>query len=397
VGVLRDIHSGQKFGVRAKEVGLEFSQLRKHSNEVIKELTSVVEKRCEAKKIRMIKGTGFFETPRKIRIKESGEAVEGDAIIIATGSVPVTLAGIGGVGTLNSDQALSLEKVPRSMVIIGGGYIGLEFAQIFHALGSEVTVLEMLSQLLPNEDADVAKELEGSLKKEGMRIFTKATVNEISGSDAHKVVRYTLHEKPVSLKTDCVLLAAGRRPFIEGLGLERVGVKTEQGRIVVNNNMQTTTAGIYAIGDVIGGLMLAHVATAEGRVAAEHIMGEGQPMDYTAVPRCIYTSPEAASVGLTEAEAKKKYGEIRVGRFPLSGLGKARIVGGFGFAKVISEKKFGRILGVHLVGPHVTDLIAEAAVAMNLECTSEEMAYTIHPHPTISEAMMEAAMSLMNT
>jgi dihydrolipoamide dehydrogenase len=308
----------------------------------------------------------------------------------------VTLSGIGGDETLNSDQALSLENLPRSMVIIGGGYIGLEFAQIFHALGSKVTVLEMLSQLLPNEDADVAKELEGSLKKEGIQIFTKATVKEISGSDAHKVVRYTIHDQQISLKADCVLMAAGRRPYTEGLGLESVGVKTEQGRIVVNNDMQTTTTGIYAIGDVIGGMMLAHVATAEGRVAAEHIMGEGRPMDYTSVPRCIYTSPEAASVGLTEAEAKKKYGEIRVGRFPLSGLGKAHIVGGFGFAKIISEKKFSRILGVHLVGPHVTELIAEAAVAMNLECTSEEMAYTIHPHPTISEAMMEAAMSLMN-
>jgi dihydrolipoamide dehydrogenase len=189
-------------------------------------------------------------------------------------------------------------------------------------------------------------------------------------------------------------MAVGRRCNTEGLGLDKAGVKTQKGRILVNDRMETTAQGIYAIGDAVGGLMLAHVATAEGHVAADQILGnDPHPMDYTAVPRCIYTYPEAASVGLTEAEARKRYGEVLVGRFPLEASGKARILGGSGFAKVIAEKKLGRIVGVHLVGPHVTDLISEAVLAMNLECTTEELAYTIHPHPTLSEALMESAMA----
>jgi dihydrolipoamide dehydrogenase len=191
-------------------------------------------------------------------------------------------------------------------------------------------------------------------------------------------------------------MAVGRRCNTDGLGLEKVGVKTEKGRVVVNDRMETSTAGIQAIGDAVGGLMLAHVATAEGHIAADQIVGNGQQtMDYTAVPRCIYTDPEAASVGLTETEARKDYAEVLVGRFPLGASGKARILGASGFAKVIAERKYRRVVGVHLVGPHVTDMISEATLAMNLECTAEEMAYTIHPHPTLSEILMESAMAIL--
>ncbi|MBW2057291.1 MAG: dihydrolipoyl dehydrogenase [Deltaproteobacteria bacterium] len=394
--LIREIRNAQEFGITARDVGLDFSRLRKRKDQVVGSLVSGVERLCEARKIRVIKGTGFFETPRRVRVRESGELIEGDAIVVATGSVPATvpIKGSDGVGVIDSNEALSIEKIPPSIVVIGAGYIGLEFAQIFHALGSGVTVLELLNQVLPNEDADVSGALARALNQEGIKIRTGATVRDISGIEGHKTVHYAVQGKDYSIETSCVLMAVGRRSNTEGLALEKVGLKTENGRIVVDNQMKTTVPGIYAVGDVTGGSMLAHVATAEGLTAAENILGKSQPMNYTAVPRCIYTYPEAASVGMTEREAREAYGEILIGRFPLQATGKARILGGFGFAKLISEKKYKRIVGVHLVGPRVTDLIAEAGLAMNLECTAEEMAFTMHPHPTLSEILMESAMQI---
>jgi dihydrolipoamide dehydrogenase len=394
--VLRQMKTAQRMGIRVKEVDVDYSILRKHKDSVVEGLVKGVEKLCEARKIRVIKGTGVLETPQTVRVRESGEVVKGDAVILATGSVPakIPVPGADGPGVINSDQALSLAQVPPSMVIIGAGYIGLEFAQIFHGLGAKVTVLEMLPQALPNEDQDVANELEGALKQEGIQVFTEVTVKEISGEEGRKKVNYSAKGRDHTLEAALVMLAVGRRPNTEGLGLEKAGVKTEKGGVVANPFMETSVPGIYAIGDVIGGIMLAHVATAEGHTAADHILGKKHSLDYKAVPRCIYSHPEAASVGLTEAEAKKKYGEILVGRFPLQASGKARIVGGSGFAKVIAEKQYREIVGVHLVGPHVTEMIAEAAAVMNLECTGEELAHTIHPHPTISEMIMEAAMAV---
>lgn len=394
--LMRQIRNGQESGIKARDVDLDFSQLRKHKDQVVGSLVSGVERLCEARRIRVIKGTGFFETPRKIRVRETGEPVEGDAIIVATGSVAATvpIKGSDGGGVVDSNQALAIERIPPSIVVIGAGYIGLEFAQIFHALGSEVTVLELLNQVLPNEDTDVAAALARALNQEGIKIHTGATVKEILGNEGRKIVHYAVQGKDHSIETARVLMAVGRRPNSEGLGLEEIGVKTENGQIVVNNQMKTTVPVIYAVGDVIGGSMLAHVATAEGLAAAENILGKCEPMNYTAIPRCIYTYPEAASVGLTEREAREVYGEILVGRFPLQATAKARILGGFGFAKLISEKKYRRIVGVHLLGPHVTDLIAEAGLAINLECTAEEMAYTMHPHPTLSEVLMESAMDI---
>jgi dihydrolipoamide dehydrogenase len=229
---------------------------------------------------------------------------------------------VDGVGVINSDEALSLEQIPPSIVIIGGGSIGLEFGQIFHALGSKVTVLEMLTQVLPNEDSDVAAELERAFKREGIQIKTVVNVKEISGEEGQKKVQYTVQNQDQSVEAACVLLAVGRRPNSAGIGLEKVGVKTEKGRLVVNGQMETTAAGIYAIGDAVGGVMLAHVATAEGHTAADNIMGKSRPMDYKAVPRCVYTYPEAAAVVLTEAAAGKVHGEVMVGRFPLRPRGR---------------------------------------------------------------------------
>jgi dihydrolipoamide dehydrogenase len=394
--VLRQMKTAHRMGIRVKEVDVDHSILRKHKDSVVAGLVKGVENLCEVRKIRVVKGTAVFEAPQTVRIRESGEAVKGDAVILATGSVPtqIPVSGADGRGVINSDQALSLGQVPPSMAIIGAGYIGLEFAQIFHGLGAKVTVLEMLAQVLPNEDLDVAVELGRSLQKEGIQVITEVTVKEISGEEGRKKVNYSVKGQDHTMEAALVMLAVGRRPNTEGLGLEKAGVKTEKGRVGVNPFMETSAPGVYAIGDVIGGIMLAHVATAEGHTAAENILGKRHPLDDKAVPRCIYTYPEAASVGLTEAEAKKKYGEILVGRFPLQASGKARIVGGSGFAKVIAEKRYREILGVHLVGPHVTEMIAGAATAINLECTGEELAHTIHPHPTVSETIMEAGMAV---
>jgi len=279
------------------------------------------------------------------------------------------------------------------MVIIGGGYIGLEFAQVFHSLGAKVTVLEMLHQVLPGEDADIGRELGGILRADGIQIMTGANVKEISQKAGRAIVHYSIQGRDHSVEAKSVLTAVGRYPNTEDLDLKKIDVKTENGRIAVNDRLETSAFNVYAIGDAIGGVMLAHKATAEGRIAAYNILGESQQMDDTTIPRCIYTYPEAACVGLTETQAKERYGEIVVGRVPLQASGRARIIEGTGFAKVISEKKYGRIIGVHLLGPHVTDLIAEVALGMNLECTSEELAFTIHPHPTLSEVLMEAAMA----
>jgi dihydrolipoamide dehydrogenase len=393
--LLREIKSGERLGIRTQKVTLDFSQLLRCRDETVESLIKGIENLFQIRGIHIVKGTGFFDASRRIRVKETGEAMEADAVILATGSMPspLNIPGGNGEGILNSDQVLSLKAVPSSMIVIGGGYIGLEFAQIFHCLGSKVIVLEMINQVLPKEDPEVAKALEEALRQEGITIITGAKLKELSGKEGRKVVRYsTRGEKDTSLDAACILVAVGRRPNTEGLSLHEGGVQTENGRIIVNPSMETTSKGVYAIGDVAGGLMLAHVATAEGHTAVNNILGNSQIMDYTAVPRCIYTYPEVASVGLTESEAKNHYGNIKVGCFPLQSSGKARIIKGGGFAKIIAEDKFKKIVGVHLVGPHVTELIAEAALAMNLECTTEEMAFTIHPHPTLSEILMEAAL-----
>jgi len=395
--LLREIKSGGRFGIKTQKVTLDFSQLLRHRDQIVESLIKGIESLFQMRGIQVFKGTGFFETSRRVKIKETGEAVEADAVILATGSIPAPLniQGGNGEGILNSDQVLSLKVVPPSMIVIGAGYIGLEFAQIFHCLGSRVIVIEMENQVLPKEDSEVATALEEALRQEGITIITGARLKEISGKEGHKVVRYLTREgKEVSLEAACILGAVGRRPRIEGLNLPGAGVQAENGKIVVTPSMETTSKGVYAIGDVIGGFMLAHVATAEGHTAAENILGNAQIMDYTAVPRCIYTYPEVASVGLTEIEAKNRYGKIRVGSFPLQASGRARIIDGGGFAKIITEDRYKKIVGVHLVGPHVTELIAEATVGLNLECTSEEIAFSIHPHPTLSEILMEAALSI---
>lgn len=394
--LLDQIKNGRKLGLKATGVGLDLPRFRKHKERVVGELVGGVEKLCQLRKVKLLQGTAVFETPRQVRIQESGQAVSGDAFIVASGSVAdnLPLEGADAPGVIDSTRALDIDQIPPSVVVIGGGYIGLEFAQIFHALGAEVTVIEMLNRLVASEDADVSAELTGSLTSQGIRIITGAEVQRIDGSPGGKAVAFTVDGQKKTLRAATVLMAVGRRPNIDSLGLKDIGVAFDRNGIKVNDHMETSVDDVYAIGDAVGGLMMAHVATAEGSVAADNILGQREVIDYSAAPRCVYTNPEAAAVGLNEDEARQVHGQIEVSRFPFHSSSKARILGGFGFVKVIAEKKYGRIIGVHMVGPKVTELITEAALAMNLECTFEELAHTIHPHPTLSEALMEAAIGL---
>ncbi len=394
--VLAEIRDAGVFGISAEKVSIDFSAVAKRKEAVVQQLVSGVNSLMKKNKIEVIKGTGTLIDSRTVGILETGDQINADNIIIATGSKPTTvpIKGIDEPGVITSDQALAIEKFPKSIIIIGGGVIGLEFAQIMHRMGSKVTIVEMMPQVLPTEDTEIANMLMDILKKEGMEIFTDVSVTSISGSQqGREVVSFTTGDgnNKQERVTEKVLLAVGRSPNTDDLGGDKLGLNVDNGKLVVNERMETNIPGIYAIGDVIGGLMLAHVAMAEGKCAVENILGNDCQIDYQTVPRCVYTSPAVACVGLTEAKAKQDYGDIKIGRFPFRANGKALILNETaGMVKIIADAQYGQILGVHILGPQATELIAEAVLGMRMEVTFEDAASTIHAHPTLSEAMMEA-------
>lgn len=382
-----------RYGIKAENVHLDFPQVMKRKAEVVSTLVKGLEGIVKGNGINLVKGTGTLADAKTVRVVETNEHLKADKVIIATGSVPmkIPIPGIDLPGVITSDEALFLEKLPKTMLVIGGGVIGIEFAQIFNRMGVKITVVEMLAQILPYEDTEMATKLEGMLKQEGIEIYTNTTVKTIAEKGNKKLVTFGDKE----LLVDLVLVAVGRKPYTEGLGAEKLGIKIEKGAIVVNDYLETAVPDIYAVGDAIGNIMLAHVATAEGEHAAYNALGHAKKMSYKAVPRALYTSPELGSVGLTEKQAKEKYGDIKVGRFPLYGNGKALILDETGgMVKFIAEPKYGEVLGVHFLGPHGTEIIAEATLGMQLEATVEEFAHTIHAHPTVSESVMEAALDV---
>jgi dihydrolipoamide dehydrogenase len=341
--------------------------------------------------MKIVNGTGQIIDANTVKVAESGEEIKADKIIIATGSVPTKVPIDGIENCITSDEALDLKKLPKSILIIGGGVIGMEFAQIMNQMDVKVTVVEMLPQILPTEEPEISKGFAAIAQKEGIEIFTNTSVSKIEKKGKKKVVTFGDQTKDVEL----VLVAVGRSPYTEGLGLDKVGVAMEKGFVKVNDYLETSVPGIYAIGDAIGNYMLAHVATSEGETAAMNVLGQKHKMCYRSVPRAVYTTPEVASVGMTEQEAKDKYGDLQIGRFPFVGCGKALVINETeGLIKIISDKKYGEVLGVSILGPHATDLINEAALAIKMEATFEEIAHTIHAHPTIAESMMEAALDV---
>ncbi|MHB8781915.1 MAG: dihydrolipoyl dehydrogenase [Desulfobacteria bacterium] len=345
--------------------------------------------------VRVVAGTASFIDPSRVLVAETGEVVLSSTFIVATGSAPARLPveGCDLPGVVDSDAALSIERVPRSVAIIGGGVIGVEFAQMFRNLGADVTIVEMLPRLLASEDDDVSVALRGALESSGIAVRTGSTVERIGKTPMG--LRLEFREGGAVHRVDAgiVLVAVGRKPVLECLNPGNAGLILENGVIRVNARMETGVPGIYAVGDAVGGLMLAHKATMEGECAAQNAAGVPTVASYVAIPRVAYTDPEVACVGLTEAEARVRHDDVRIGKFPFSMSGRAILEGvTHGFAKVIAEGETGCVLGAAIVGRHAAQAIGEASLAVRLEATCGDLADLVHPHPTFSEALREAAL-----
>jgi len=392
-----EVKRASLFGLNVEKLEINFNKLLARKKTIVDRLTGGVTNLLKNKNVKVLKGTASFTDSKSIKILETGEVLTGDKFILATGSVPANLSveESENVPLLTSDDLLDIEFLPTSLLIIGGGYIGVELGQFFSRMGVKVSIVEMLNRIVPTEDEEISRALEGFLSKEGIGIFTQAKVEKIKKDGENKRVIFSIPEGKKEIIASEIAQTVGRRAHYLGLNIEKIGLKTEMGRIKVNNRMETNIPHIYAVGDVTGGIMLAHVAMAEGECAARNALGYRSSISYLAVPRCIYTSPEVACVGLTEREAIKEKGEVYVSRFPFHAVGKASLVEETaGMIKIIAGKKYGEILGVHIIGAHATELIAEAVLAMEMEVTVEELAHVIHPHPTLSEGLGEAAMLL---
>ncbi len=397
--LLHAIGKAGEHGIAIKECAFDFLKASARKDRIVRQLRDGIAYLMKKNSITVIKGAASMTDAGSVLVTgdHAGE-LSADRIIIAAGSEPgsIPVEGIDGKDVINSDDVLAMGSLPRKMVVIGGGAIGLEFAQLFRRMNVEVSLIEMMPQILPAEDPDVAGALEKALKREGLAIYTDAQVMRIgTAPSGAKEVLFRSNGADRTAEGDKVLVAVGRRPRTEGLGLEKAGIACEKGRVTVNDRMETSRKNVYAIGDVVGGVMLAHKAMAEGRCAAINAMGGEKRMDYRAIPRCIWTSPEVAAVGLTEREAKERYGDVKVGSFPFIANGKAKILGEIqGFVKIISESHYGEILGVQILGPHATELIAESVLGMQMEASFHCLNETIHPHPTLSEALLEASLGL---
>ena len=369
-------------------------------NKVVEQSSNGVSFLMKKNKVTVVTGFGKLAGKGKIEVTAedgSRQTIEAKNIIIATGSVVREFPGLESDGkvVLNSDQILDLDRVPKSMIVVGAGAVGMEFASVHAAFGAKVTIIELMPHLLPIEDEEISKEIERAYKKRGIDFRLEAKVEKLerlpNGVRAHVAKKDGTTEV---LEAELLLSAIGRKPVTEGIGLETVGVQVDKrGFIPVDPMMRTSVPGIYAIGDVVPTAMLAHLATQEALTAVDHIAGRNPPpLKYEQCPGATYCSPEVASVGLTEKAAREKGYDVKVGKFPFSANGKARILGQTtGFVKIVSDKKYDEVLGVHIIGPHATDLIAEACAALRLESTTEDLARTIHPHPTVAEIMGEAA------
>ncbi|MDL2313881.1 NAD(P)/FAD-dependent oxidoreductase, partial [Desulfovibrio sp. OttesenSCG-928-C14] len=377
----------------------DFVKTQAYKAGIVKQLVSGVTSLLAASKIAVVRGEASFSAPNDLLVRgpEGQKSFKFDKIIIASGSQPAIppIPGADGPHCVDSAGALDLQAEPKSLVIIGGGVIGMEIATIYAALGSKVHIVEMLPEILPSMDADLIKFVKTDLERKYVEILTGARVVSIRDKGIFASVEVETREGKKELSGEKVLLAVGRKPSTASLNLDAVGIRHDRGRIIVNERMESSLPGVYAVGDCNGLIMLAHAASMQGEVAAENAMGRQALFNGATNPSCVYTFPELAGVGLTEAEAKKRNLDYLVGRFPLQANGKALIMnGGKGLVKIIAGKRFKEILGVHIAGPRATDLIAEAALAIGTELTVDEFINTIHGHPTLSEAVREAALAL---
>ena len=390
------INHAADYGIQVADYKADFDGMVKRSRGVAEGMSKGIAFLMKKNKIEVIKGTAKLAGKGKISVSgdNGNSTVEADHIILATGARSRELPNIkiDGKHVIGYREAMVLPKQPKEMLIIGSGAIGMEFAYFYSSIGTKVTIVEFMNRILPIEDEEVSKAMATVYKKRGIDILTESAVEkvDIKGDRCHVTVKTKTGEQ--TFETDIVLSAAGVQTNLENLGLEEMGIKTDKGKVMVDEFYQTSAPGVYAIGDIVPGPALAHVASAEGIICVEAICGHHpEPLNYGNIPGCTYTHPEVASVGFTEAQAKEKGYEIVVGKFPFSASGKAS-AGGHkdGFVKVIFDKKYGEWLGCHMVGEGVTDMIIEAVVARNLETTGHEILKSIHPHPTMSEAVMEA-------
>jgi dihydrolipoamide dehydrogenase len=400
--VLAKTRNISNFGIDLNgDVAPNLQKIRERKNRVIDIQIKGIKELFKRWGIRLLEGKGFIVSPKKINVRSTNGAtkeIEADRIIIATGSRPSSIPAIpfDGKRILSSDDALTLESIPKSLIIIGAGVIGCEFAFIYKEFGSDVTMVEMMSRSIATEDEEISIILERELKKKKIRLLTSTHIEKIE--IRNDSVLATLSDGR-QLEGEQVLVSVGRAMNSDEAGLENIVVKTgKRGEIVVNNRMETSVQDVYAVGDVTGGIMLAHVASKEGIVAAENALGGNAVMDYDVVPGAIFTSPEIASVGLREKQALEKGYSVKIGRFPFRALGKAHAIGEIsGLVKIIADEKSDKILGVHIIGPHASDLIHEAALAVKNSITARDVASMIHAHPTLSEGIMEAAEDISNS
>jgi dihydrolipoamide dehydrogenase len=397
--VFEYLNHAADYGIKVSGGEADFGAVIKRSRDVADGMSKGIQFLLKKNKIDVIKGFGTVKPGKKVDVKDdAGKTTTYDAkhILIAVGARSRQLPNLpqDGKKIIGYREAMSLPKQPKSMVVVGSGAIGVEFAYFYAALGTKVTVVEFLPSIVPVEDEEVSKQLERSFKKAGIEIMTSSSVESVdTKGDGCKVKVKTAKNEEIVINCEIVLSAVGIQANLEGMGLEETGIATDKGKILTNPYYQTNIPGYYAIGDCVGGQALAHVASAEGIICVEKIAGQSpEALDYNNIPGCTYCSPEIASVGYTEKQAKEKGYELKVGKFPFSASGKASAAGAKdGFVKVIFDAKYGEFLGAHLIGANVTEMIAEVVAARKLECTGHDIIKTVHPHPTMSEALMEAA------
>ncbi len=398
------MQKADKIGIQVKDVSLNFEVVQAEKDRVVDKLSRGIDGLMRKNKVTVVKGTASLAGPGKVSVAGADGAVQMLAarnIVLAMGSVPRPVPGVAVVPgrVVTSDELLALDRVPKSFAVLGAGAVGVEFASVMLRFGAEVHLVEMLPRVVPLEDEEVSKELERSFRKKGINVYTDHKASDIAaGADGVTFTVTNSAGKAQQLKVELLLMAIGRAPYTKLAGLEKTRVQMDRDFIVVDEFYRTHEPNVYAIGDIAtfpGRRLpqLAHAASAEGIVAVEAIAGqEARPINYDQVHNATYCDPEVASIGLTEAEAKKRGYAVKVGKFPFSAVSKATIEHeSEGFVKIVSEEKYGEVLGVHIIGPRATDLIAEAGVALKLEATTEELFRTIHAHPTITEVMPEAA------
>ncbi len=396
--VFEYIGHAKDYGIDVKEASVDFPAMIKRSRDVADGMSKGVQFLMKKNKVEVIMGYGKLKSGKKVEVEDKdGKKTEYSAenIIIATGGRARELPNlpIDGKKIIEYRKGMSLEKQPKSMVVVGSGAIGVEFAYLYNSIGTKVTIVEFMDRIVPVEDEEVSKALEKNYKKAGIEVMTSAEVTAVDTKGKNCKVTVKTKKGEEKIEAEIVLSAVGVATNLESIGLEAVGVTTEKGKVKVDDFYKTNIDGVYAIGDIVHGPALAHVASAEGIICVEHIAGEKpEPLDYKNIPGCTYCSPEIASVGYTEKAAKEAGYELKVGKFPFSASGKASAAGAKdGFVKLVFDAKYGELLGAHMIGANVTEMIAEIVAIRKLETTGHELIKTVHPHPTMSEAVMEAA------